>query len=245
MAPTFKNFDDYYRYVRKDAAVVNKRDLITSKVRDKLVLDLGCIGHSWRRAVEDPNWYHGIIKQQAKESVGLDYLRDDVKKLNELGFTEIVYGDATDFRLNRTFDSVVVGDLIEHVSNLQGLLESIHAHLTDTGQVVITTPNPFYINQFMDILIQNQITFNDEHICWFDPVVLYELLQRHGLQIDEFYWLEDSLVPGTCKPGASSMRHAMVSLARRILYPLRAVKKYRKYFSCDFAVVASKRTASE
>ena len=51
-------------------------------------------------------------------------------------------GDAEHFALDRQFDTIVAGDLIEHLGNVEGFLKSVMGCLAPGGKLVIQTPNP-------------------------------------------------------------------------------------------------------
>ena len=53
------------------------------------------------------------------------------------------------FDLGRTFDTVFAGELIEHLGNVDGFLSSARRHLEPGGQLVLTTPNVFYVGNFV------------------------------------------------------------------------------------------------
>jgi hypothetical protein len=75
---------------------------------------------------------------------------------------------------------------------MKGLFDTFKNHSNNDTQVLITTPNPFFINQFISILLANQISVNQEHVFWFDPSVLYELSKRFGFEVSHVEWLVDS-----------------------------------------------------
>jgi hypothetical protein len=67
----------------------------------------------------------------------------------------------------------------------------VRRHLEDDGTFLITTPNPFNINQVWKILKYNQIKVHGEHTCWICPTVLKQLLERYGLRMKHLYWIRD------------------------------------------------------
>ena len=125
---------------------VNQKDakiqFISSRCKNKIVLDLGCVQHDLEK-LHNGLWIHGSIKEVASELIGLDYLEEEVKKLNELGFN-IVCGNAELFELNRKFDVIVAGDIIEHLNNFGNFLESCVNHMATDGRLIITSANPWH-----------------------------------------------------------------------------------------------------
>src|ERR1700722_15142279 len=130
------------------------------------VLHVGCAAH-----VPDPNdptWLHGQLCKQFPETVGLDLRQDLIDKLSELGFRNLIAANAETFELNRQFDTIVAGDVIEHLSNPGAFLVQARKHLAPGGKLIITTPFPFALGPFMYAVLKYPKTcWNVEHTCWF------------------------------------------------------------------------------
>ena len=60
------------------------------------------------------------LKDAASEALGFDYEEAEVAKLRDMGF-DAVAGDATNFDLDRKFDVVVAGEILEHVLSARGV----------------------------------------------------------------------------------------------------------------------------
>lgn len=215
----------------------DKKDFILSRVEKKKVLDLGCIGHTWERSITDASWLHRSITNLSSETYGIDFLEKDVEMLNNNGYSTINYGDATSLNLGKKFDVIVVGDLIEHVHDMRGLFETFTKHLNTDGEVLITTPNPFYINHFITILLTNQIGINKEHVFWFDPKVISELSKRFSFEITQVEWLADSDVIRWNDIDKRSIKSIGFYFMFKLLSFFRLLKVVRPYFSSEFGVV--------
>lgn len=177
----------------KNQKVVNKIDFIKSKCFQKEVLDLGCVRHSADFSLSDPNWLHKHIENVAKSVIGFDYLFDEVKKLKNAGWNDILYGDVTKkLDVDKKFDVIIAGDLIEHLDNFNAFFSNIQTLLKKEGVLIITTPNPFYIDSFFHTSFKNSIMVNPEHVCWIDPQCMKQLLNRYSLEITELHWLDNN-----------------------------------------------------
>ncbi len=153
-------------------------DTIRKKTRGKKVLDVGCVDH--RSANEQgEEWLHRVIREQASELVGLDFEADEVRKLIERGYN-IVHGDAEVKDLGQTFDVVVAGELIEHLENPGLFLRNMRKHLVPGGELILTTPNPFYPKRLAEILVGRQAQVNPQHVSWFCPQTLKTMMARTG-----------------------------------------------------------------
>lgn len=179
----------YFAYFAGLKKIVNKEDKISELCQGKTVLDLGCIDHTSETAVKlGDRWLHERIKKVSKELVGVDILPEDIKKLNRKGY-KIINVNVEKMDLGRKFDVIVAGDLIEHVSNVGVFLQKVKKHMRKDSIAIISTPNPFNVEQFLSIFLDNAIAVNGEHTAWLDPKVMFETVRRSGLKIDSFYWI--------------------------------------------------------
>jgi SAM-dependent methyltransferase len=120
--------------------------------------------------------------------VGIDIYEDGIKKMQADG-EEVYLANAESFDINiKDFDLVVLGDIIEHVSNPGLVLDNANRHLHDEGILFVTTPNPFSIAMFLKILVRGGYNVNSEHVTWFDPVLLSFLLDRSGFKSAQLLW---------------------------------------------------------
>jgi SAM-dependent methyltransferase len=218
--------------------------------RGKQVLDIGCVQHDAVHATSD-TWLHGRLRQVAGQLVGVDYVPDAVASLRERGY-DVRLGDVTQpLPLDMQFDVVTIGNLIEHLSNFEGLFHNLQRWLKPGGTVLISTANPFFYNQYFYAVFRNSILVNAEHTCWLDPVTLDQLAQRFGFATEAVAWcterwrLSDVILHGRDieydmfkgrwffphPPGAAEQRLAPVvqSLLQRLLPPAKMQKITAQY----------------
>ncbi|MFH1727679.1 MAG: methyltransferase domain-containing protein [Pseudomonadota bacterium] len=187
---SFKDKAEYIKHLSNSKKLVSKTDLIYELCKDKDVLDIGCIDHNYKTALDlGDNWLHKQLKKASKSIIGLDILKEDSIFLNKMGYN-IIQGNAEAFNLNRKFDVIVAGDLIEHLSNIGSFLQCVANHMHSDSVFIITSPNPFNIEQAILAIYKNDISVNDEHTCWLDPRVIYETISRTNLKITAFYWVD-------------------------------------------------------
>lgn len=217
----------------KNGAVRDKVQLIQEKCAGRKVLDLGCIGHTHARA-EEPNWLHRKIKDVASEVTGVDMLVEDAKILNRQGYNILVQ-DVTNLHLDCKYDVVVAGDIIEHLLNIGQFLTSVSRVLKPGGEFIITTPNPFYLDQFLSVLYNGYPTINDDHTCFIDPFNFFQMIQKDSFYVvSEFYWLSDSwsFLSGNRK---MLMKNTLRGLINRLF------KKRWHYLRSDFCIILKLR----
>jgi len=163
----------------------------------KDVLDVGCVHHD-PEAYRSRYWVHKALRAKARTVVGLDLSREGVDYLNERGF-ELIHADAQNFELKRNFDVIFAGDIIEHLEDFSGFLESCKRHLRTDGSLLISTPNPWYWRYIAQAIMRHEVNNNPEHTCWLDPRTLRQLVRRHGMDVVSFHhgsrYARDRLMP--------------------------------------------------
>jgi 2-polyprenyl-3-methyl-5-hydroxy-6-metoxy-1,4-benzoquinol methylase len=165
---------------------MSKNEIIINLVKNKNVLDIGCVQHSWDKSL-NKEWMHGILVQHAKYVFGVDILADDIKILKEQGYN-VGIGDAENFSLGFKFDVIYAGEIIEHLGNQGLFLKCCKKHLKNDGVLVITTVNCFSL-LFFYLYFRRLLQVNNEHTCWYDEITLKQLLSRFGFSVEKVYYL--------------------------------------------------------
>ncbi len=165
-------------------------EIVRDFCRGKVVLDIGCVHHDIENA-DNKTWLHKAVVEVSADTLGVDYLEAEVDALVKRGY-KMVAGDVNKpLAIDRQFDVIVVGNLIEHLSNFEGLLDNIRRLLKPDGVVLISTANPFFREQYFYSALKNDIIVNPEHTCWIDPVTLDQLCSRFGLETSEVRWVKE------------------------------------------------------
>lgn len=172
------------------AAPQSRRDILLTFCQGKRVLDIGCVQHDAAQSTHE-NWLHGLIVGMASYVLGVDYLPEAVRDLREKGYNVIVGDVNKPLPIDDKFDVIIVGNLIEHLSNFEGLLLNIQKLLAKDGVALISTANPFFKEQYFYSALKNSIIVNQEHTCWIDPVTLDQLCVRFGLVTSEVRWVRE------------------------------------------------------
>jgi SAM-dependent methyltransferase len=166
-------------------------------------LDIGCVNHDIAN-VDASNWQHRAIVEVASDVLGVDYLTEEVERLAKRGFRVIAADITKPIKINERFDVIVIGHLIEHLSSFDGLMANVQRLLKPNGCVLISTPNPFYREQYFYVALKNNLIVNPEHTCWIDPVTLDQLARRFGLITTEVYWIKEKWSLGQVIMNSSS-----------------------------------------
>jgi len=167
------------------------QEFLSQFVQGKTVLDVGCVDHSASVERED-HWLHKHLARSARSILGLDILESDAAELRRRGY-EVVCGDATTVSLKQTFDVVVAGEIIEHIDNPAAFVSNMARHLNEQGRLVMTTPHAFYCLHFLESIFSSaERRWNPQHVAWYCPFTLENLLRRSNLEIESCYYFTRS-----------------------------------------------------
>jgi SAM-dependent methyltransferase len=184
--------------------------------KGRKVLDIGCVNHNPEN-YRSKFWVHKALCAVASHCVGLDLYEPGVIRLREQGY-DVRLSNAENFDLGEKFDCVVAGEIIEHVGNVSGLLDSAKRHLAPGGILLITTPNPWYWRFVLKAALSPDVHPNAEHVAWFCQATLRQLLARHGFEIVEFARASRSL-PDRIMPLPPGLKAPTLLLAARPALP--------------------------
>jgi hypothetical protein len=101
------------------------------------------------------------------------------------GCVRYLCGDVTrlqDLPINRSFEVILAGSIIEHLANPGEMLDGIARLCGVDTTVIITTPNVFGLLQFLHVALRRAELVNPQHTCWFSIQTLTELCARYGLK---------------------------------------------------------------
>jgi SAM-dependent methyltransferase len=187
-------------------AVDDRITHLCNLARGKRILDVGVVEHCLD-ASSSERWLHGKLCEVAKKCVGVDVLTEELEQLRQRGY-DVRKVDLTHAQLDETFDLIVMGEVIEHSEQPGGLLRNATMMLEEGGILVITTPNPWYVNVIIKNLFGN-VPFTDsvDHVSWYDASTLYEMSQRCGLQLCRYA----GVINGSPRTVPGKMLFAMAS----------------------------------
>jgi len=124
------------------------------------------------------------------EILGLDIDLAGLDEMKRMGFN-VVAGDAQNLEFESTFDTIVAGELIEHLQSPGLFLESCARVLNPRGRVVISTPNVFSVMLGLMYFKNYDRAFNPEHVAWFCPQTLREMAKRCGFTLTSLHFVDD------------------------------------------------------
>lgn len=168
--------DDYFEHDRPEL-----RALVP--LGAQRVLDVGCGGGALGAALKaerhcDVVGLEGVPEAATTAATRLDAVhRVDLERLTELPYPP------------GHFDAVVLGDVLEHLRDPEGLLRALLPHLAEDGVLVMSIPNVKHWSVVVPLLVHDTWTYTDAglldrtHVHFFTLEEISAMLERLGLAV--------------------------------------------------------------
>ena len=155
---------------------MTRTEFILQHLKGQIILDIGCAGNDGK--------LHLKINENRNYVVGLDVDLAGLRKMAGLS-SYLVRANAEFLPFpSEKFDSVIIGEVIEHFSCSDKLLGETHRVLKRGGMLCLTTPNAYSIDRMIRYLMTGKdATGQEEHKMLYTPSVLLSLLERFGFKV--------------------------------------------------------------
>jgi 2-polyprenyl-3-methyl-5-hydroxy-6-metoxy-1,4-benzoquinol methylase len=183
-------------------SIRERYEAVRSLLRAPSVLDIGCASRYGR-----DDWLHGLLARDVDDLVGIDLNDKIVGELQTAGY-DVRLADAQDFDLGRTFDVVFAGELIEHLDNVHGFLASVRRHLKPGGRLVLTTPNAFYIGNFI-YRLGGHARVHPQHTAWYCEATLRRVVTVNGFDKVDIHYIGHASRTPARRMASFSFRHLL------------------------------------
>lgn len=168
----------------------NRDELIASLCKNKSVLHIGATDapHTEEK-LKNGLLLHQQLMKCASNVEGIDIDQPAIEFLKKHDINNINLFDMNKLgQFSFCPDTIVFGEIIEHLQNFQTALQNLKSVMTPETELIISTPNRFYILSFIMAILQQKESIHTDHKVIFSYGSLIQLLEENGLKIDRFYF---------------------------------------------------------
>jgi SAM-dependent methyltransferase len=184
--------------VKKRFELVQRVDFIKDICLGRSVLHLGCTNYPYTKdAIENQMLLHFELEKIASEIYGFDFDQEGLDLLREKGSGNLYKADLEhleDVALTKTFDVIIAGETIEHLSYPGLFLDGIKRFMSTEASLVITTVNAYCAMRFVQYALRGNGGLNEpvhpDHVSYYSYRTIKLLLERHELELADFYFYD-------------------------------------------------------
>jgi glycosyltransferase involved in cell wall biosynthesis/Flp pilus assembly protein TadD/2-polyprenyl-3-methyl-5-hydroxy-6-metoxy-1,4-benzoquinol methylase len=161
-----KRYEFFARVIRKQQEVVR---------RPIRLLDAGC---------GDGYWLHRLSDIDGVECTGIDYNPLRVERARTAApFAEIHQGDLLSLSGEKRFDVILLNQVIEHVQDDGGLMQTVKGLLSPGGVLILGTPNEGSpLHQLRNARLGP--SFQTDHVHFYTEADIRKTIARAGFRVD-------------------------------------------------------------
>ena len=178
----------------KKIELVQRVDFIKKVCEGKKVLHLGCTNYPYtKQSIESGMLLHLELAKIAKELYGFDFDEEGLAILKEANVKNLYQADLQkleEVTLDRTFDVIIAGEMIEHLSNPGLFLQGIKRFMNADTELIITTINAYCGLRFLMYGLRGKGGENEpvhpDHVAYYSYKTLSLILNRENLNVKKF-----------------------------------------------------------
>ncbi len=176
---------------------LRRQEAIIENTKNKNVIHVGCVDHLEiiEDKIEHNTWLHSKIIESSSECIGIDINKKGIDYLkNKLKIDNVYYCDLIKNRLNKlmekNWDIMVLGEIVEHVTNPQEFLSKIFSlYKYNVNKIIITVPNVYCYNNYRNAKRGIEV-INSDHKTVFSPYTLVKTLNQCGFKTDQIFFAD-------------------------------------------------------
>lgn len=182
--------NDLTRLDAKPILENNVVDFILRLANGKAVLNVGAAGGVLNYLPNNrENWLHHRIANVASEIIGVDIDEQGIVHASQYG-VEILKSNCETMSLGRLFDLIVLSDVIEHLESPVTGVRNLMRHLSKSGRLLITTPNPTSFNFILRALSGQKFNVYYDHVTCFMPEHIQSICDRDGHNVEGYLFFD-------------------------------------------------------
>jgi len=178
--------------------LVQRVDFIKQACDRKKVLHLGCTNFPFTEdAIAKNMLLHSELVDIAAVLYGFDFDDEGLNILRSAGSDHLFKADLENLEavdLNETFDVIIAGEMIEHLTNPGRFLTGIQRFMNSETKLIITTVNAYCAMRFLIYGLRGRGGRNEpvhpDHVSYFSYSTIKLLIEKSGLEMREFYFYD-------------------------------------------------------
>jgi SAM-dependent methyltransferase len=178
--------------------LVQRIEHLKKASRGKKVLHLGCTDWPYtNEAIEAGTQLHFALAGIAGELWGFDADQEGLDYFKTKGFENLYRADLEELDeldLNETFDVIIAGEMIEHLSNPGLFLRGIKRFMRPDTKLIITTINAYCGMRFFYYGLRGRggraEPVHPDHVYYFSYSTLRHLLERENFKETDFFFYD-------------------------------------------------------
>ncbi len=178
--------------------LVQRVEFIKNICAGKKTLHLGCTNYPFtEQSLESESLLHFELEKVAGELYGFDFDQRGIDALAALGSKKLYRADLEkleEVALEETFDVIIAGEMIEHLSNPGLFLSGIQRFMSAETKLVVTTINAYSAFRFLIYGLRGKGGKNEpvhpDHVAYYSYKTLSLAISRENLEIQDFLFYD-------------------------------------------------------
>lgn len=184
--------------MKKKFELVQRVEFIKKMCEGKKVLHLGCTDYPFtEQNIKNKMLLHFELQKHASELYGFDFDQKGIDILSNAGVKNLFRADLEkleEVELDETFDVIIAGEMIEHLSNPGLFLRGIKRFMNEKTNLVITTINAYSGMRFLIYGLRGRggerEPVHPDHVAYYSYKTLSLVVDRENLVIKDFVFYD-------------------------------------------------------
>lgn len=184
--------------MKENPKLVQRLEFIKRVSAGKSVLHLGCTNWPYTLdAMDGGTLLHKDLAEVSRELYGFDFDQEGIDVLRSKGFDNLFRADLEkleEVSLDKQFDVIIAGEMIEHLNNPGRFLEGIKRFMSSETRLVLTTINAYGGMRFFIYGLRGQggtlEPVHPDHVAYYSYSTLKLLIERHRFHVGEFLFYD-------------------------------------------------------
>jgi SAM-dependent methyltransferase len=176
--------------------VVDRVTFIKEQCKGKKVLHLGCTNFPYTaESLKNNDLLHHSLAEISDELFGFDFDQDGLDILSRSGTNNLYLADLEkldEVSLHETFDVIIAGEMVEHLSNVGLFLRGIKRFMHSKTKLIITTINAYGGLRVVLYALRGKggivEPVHPDHVAYYSYSTLNLVIKRENLVVEEFYF---------------------------------------------------------